>query len=218
VPFTREQFLDVFARYNEAVWPFPIVAIGIALVILRTWTQPSWRVATWAALGAMWVWMGVVYHWRFFATINPAARLFALMFVAQGIVLAWVAVRRSPVGNEPVGRARTVAGFGLALYALLAYPAVGYLAGQRYPAMPTFGLPCPTVMFTFAALLLIPGASRAAFVLPALWAFVATSAAWSLGMVEDYALLPAALITVALGLLPVAGRSRMPPKTATQSR
>ena len=31
LPFTVEQFLDVFAQYNQAVWPIQIVAYVLVL-------------------------------------------------------------------------------------------------------------------------------------------------------------------------------------------
>jgi hypothetical protein len=42
LPFTVEQFLGVFSRYNEAIWPAQLVAyaLGLAAVGLALWRQP----------------------------------------------------------------------------------------------------------------------------------------------------------------------------------
>src|SRR5690606_31807492 len=78
----------------------------------------------------------------------------------------------------------------------------------------TFGLPCPTTLFT-VGLLAFLARPYPAYVLavPLLWSAVGTSAAFGLGMYEDLGLIAAGLI--AAGLLAVrlsfgAGRVRRP--------
>ena len=41
------------------------------------------------------------------------------------------------------------------IFAVLIYPARTYLMGHRYPAFPTFGLPCPTTLFTIGLLVFL---------------------------------------------------------------
>jgi hypothetical protein len=88
------------------------------------------------------------------------------------------------------------------VYALIVYPALGYWFGHRYPAAPTFGLPCSTRIFTFGMLLwtnrrvplyLLP--------IPLAWLFIGFWAAVSLGMTEDFGLLAAGLIGALLIIL-----------------
>ncbi|WP_394339066.1 DUF6064 family protein [Methanosarcina sp. UBA289] len=31
----------------------------------------------------IWLWMGIVYHWSFFASINPVAHIFGVLFVLR---------------------------------------------------------------------------------------------------------------------------------------
>lgn len=58
----------------------------------------------------------------------------------------------------------------LIVYALIAYPLIGPAVGPRYPAMPTFGLPCPVTIFTVGALLLtLSPVPRSVFIAPAAW-------------------------------------------------
>ncbi len=79
MPFSIEQFFEVFARYNLAVWPLQIVAFlaGIVVVLLL-WSNSRGGAAMIAVtLSAMWLVNGIGYHWLYFSTINPAARLFA---------------------------------------------------------------------------------------------------------------------------------------------
>ncbi len=85
----------------------------------------------------------------------------------------------------------------LSIYALVIYPLVGRLAGHAYPRIPTFGLPCPTTIFTLGMLLLarrpVPWSL---FVIPIGWSFVGAVAALELGVPQDLALPAAALIAL----------------------
>ena len=91
LPFTIEQFLGVFARYNEAVWPMQVVLNALAAVAigLAVRERRGSNRAIAAILGLLWLWTGVVYHLLYFSTINQAAYLFCVLSVAQSaIVLA----------------------------------------------------------------------------------------------------------------------------------
>jgi hypothetical protein len=93
------------------------------------------------------------------------------------------------------GRARGL-GIGLALYALV-YPALNVLADHTYPASPTFGVPCPTGIFTVG--LLLTTANRPPIpvvVAPVLWAVIGGSAALVLGVATDYVLLACSVLLV----------------------
>src|SRR5688500_2245046 len=97
--------------------------------------------------------MGIVYHALYFSRVNPAAWLFAGVFLLQSALLLHAAVSRGGLSFRTRADLPGIAGAVLAAYALVAYPLIGYASGQRYPETPTFGLPCPTVIFTFGVLL-----------------------------------------------------------------
>ena len=209
LPFTAADFFAVFARYNTAVWPAQLLLLGVALWICVAVARGAWRRATLGLLAALWVWMAVGYHLRFFAAINPAARIFAILFLAAAGLLAWAALARRELGPRPTGP-RRIAGWSLVAYALVLYPLLGLADGQRYPAFPTFGLPCPTTLFTLGVLLLLSASTpRVLFVPPLLWAAVGTSAAVGLGVVEDLGL-AAGGVLAGLFLVRRGGRRRAP--------
>jgi hypothetical protein len=203
VPFTLDQFLDVFGRYNEAVWPLQLLLLAMAAVAIAAAVRggrSGSRVAS-TILAILWIWMGVVYHALFFRPINPAALLFAVAFVAEGVLIAWLGVVRSTLKFKPHRGAGTTIGFVLILYALLIYPAIGYAIGHSYPLSPTFGVPCPTTIFTFGMLLLCASPrSRAVLVIPAAWAVLGAFAATRLGMWEDIGLVVAAVVAITVVL------------------
>lgn len=200
-PFTPDQFFGVFTRYNEALWPAPLVllAFGSALVLVAYFAPKRSRFVV-GGLAALWAWSAIAFHFAFFATVTSAAYFYGALFLVQAALLAWhgLHTRRLHLAT-PLDRPARIVGAALALYALIGYPLVAALLGQRYPAQPTFGLPCPTTILTFA---LVAWCLRpvpwSLLVIPIGWTLVATSAAVSFGVGEDYGLLLAAVLTIAV--------------------
>lgn len=196
MPFTREQFLSVFQDYNLSVWPMQVVLVlfGLTAVYLAVDRRKYSNKIIPGVLSFLWLWMGVVYHFLFFRAINPAATVFAALFVVQGIVLAFSGLIRNSLSFEFRSDAYGLTGGALLLYALVVYPILGYLQGHGYPQSPTFGLPCPTTIFTFALLLWADKRVPVyVLVVPFFWSLLGSSAAASLGILEDIGLLVAGL-------------------------
>ena len=194
LPFTRDQFLSVFVAYNRQ---FVVVAaalwIGCLGTLAAVWRNPprSSRLLS-LVLSAMWLWSGLVYHALLFTTINPAAWLFAALFVVQAGLFVWPAGARVEYFSSD--RSMSIGGTVFIAYAL-AYPFLTLASGPRYPAMPTFGVPCPTDILTIGVLLTVRGhVPLTPAIIPLLWGFVGGSAAVLLSVPTDYVLLGAALL------------------------
>lgn len=145
-------------------------------------------------LAALWLWMGVVYHLIFFSTINKAAELFGALFIVQALIFIFSGVLSSRLSFGFRSDVQGVLGAVLITYALVGYPMIGMAFGHVYPAAATFGVPCPTTIFTFG-LLLGAGVNTRFYVLliPMLWSLIGLWAAISLGMYEDLGLAVSAL-------------------------
>jgi hypothetical protein len=201
LPFTAEQFYDVFRRYNEALWPAPVFLTGLAVAaipLLFVARRQSGRALS-AVLAFLWAWLGVAYHLAFFTSINPQAYTFSAVSLIGAAVFLWQGVVRRRLVFRWQSGARGAAGAALLGFALLVYPAWSWLAGHRYPATPTFGLPCPTTLFTLGLLaFLVSPYPRSVLVVPLLWCLVGASAAWLLGVPQDLGLVAAGLVGVVL--------------------
>ena len=199
MPFTVQQFFEVFGRYHAALWPAPVLLNVLAvLAIVLAWRgkEREGRLVS-AILSVLWGWMAVAYHAAFFTAINPAAWLFAAVFLLGAACLAWQGVARSRLRFTFRRDGWGWAGAGLIAYALVAYPLLGLALGHRYPETPTFGLPCPTTIFTIGLLLwAVPPMPRSVLVVPALWAVVGSTAAFLLGVYQDLGLIAAAAAAV----------------------
>lgn len=212
IPFTIEEFLNVFKKYNESVFPAQYFAYFFGLIvvlILYTKSKNSGKLIS-GILSLFWLWMGIVYHIIYFSAINKIAIVFGIAFIIQGILFLIVGVMTDKLKYElelsKIGISQIIAIIFI-VYAMLGYPILNQLFGHLYPYSPIFGLaPCPTVIFTFAVLLLcykkIP---IYLIIIPFLWSIIGFSAAFNLGMIEDYGLVVAGII----GLLFILKNNRM---------
>jgi len=197
-PFTVEQFIKIFHNYNLAVWPmqvfFYLLAISlIYLSIIRTSFGDKFISIV---LSFFWFWMGIIYHFGFFSAINNAAYLFGIIFIIQGFLFLYFGFFLSKLSYSFRPDIYGLTGTIFILYALIFYPLVGLIAGHRYPDSPTFGLPCPTTIFTLGLFLWtdkklpIP-----VLIIPLLWSLIGTMAAFNFDIKEDFGLLISGIVT-----------------------
>lgn len=203
LPFTTEQFLQVFRDYNLAVWPIQVLFVVTAIAIIyflikRKSYSDSFINGT---LGFYWIWMGLVYHILYFSSINKAAIVFGTVFIVQGIMFIYFGLFKKELNYEYQAGLKGITSVLLFLYALIFYPLLGYSAGHIYPYNPTFGLPCPTTIFTFGVLLQLVRISKKMFVIPVIWTVIGFTAALNLGVYEDVGLLVAGIVTVLILIL-----------------
>jgi len=201
LPFTPDQFLAVFERYNTAVWPMQVMlvmlaAIAISLVLIRKSYSGK---AIVNILTFFWFWMGLVYHIFYFTSINQAAFIFGSLFIVQGLLFIWSGIIKNHLAFTLKAGLKETTGLLMILYALVIYPILGNFLGHAYPQSPTFGAPCPTTIFTFGILLLcyrrIP---LYLVIIPVLWSFLGLSAAMKLHIYEDFGLIISGLAALIL--------------------
>jgi hypothetical protein len=189
LPFSEEQFLSVFASYNDdtviviaALW----VLTAAALVALAMRRRGSTIVSL--MLVIHWAWAGAIYHLTYFADINPAARVFGALFLVQAVLFLWNGRLEYRWGRKP----RHVVSILFCTYALL-YPVLVLASGFHWPRMPSFGVPCSTTILTVGLLFAVePGRHRWLSAIPLGWAIVGGSAAVLLGVTPDFMLLAGA--------------------------
>ena len=204
MPFTVEQFLDVFKSYNIAVFPIQIVfnllALFCMVLVIKKYSFSSKVIS--GILSFLWIWIGIVYHFIFFSSINDAAYFFSVLFIAQSFIFFYAGVYKDYLKYE---LSKDWVGFigGLFIfYALLLYPLLGYYFGHGYPYQPTFGLPCPTTIFTLGLLLFTVKKLKWYLILiPVTWSLIGATAAIKLGILEDLGLFISGVTTFSILLL-----------------
>jgi hypothetical protein len=202
LPFSPDQFLDVFGAYNAAVWP-----VAVALWLVTTWTTVALvrgcaRPRVTSAVAAIhWLWSGVVYHAIFFTTINPVAWLFAALFVLEAIALIHAGVVRHRLTFTCERSARGSIAIVFLAYSL-AYPLLVILSGHQPLRAPLFAVPCPTTLFTAGLLLTARPVPVALLTVPVIWSLIGGTAAIVLHMMPDVMLFAAALSLIVYGSWP----------------
>lgn len=200
LPFTTEQFLNVFEAYNTAIWPLQvglyILAVGsVYLFSKRTIYNKTITVV----LSFLWIWMGVVYHVLYFSVINKAALIFGVAFFLQGLMFLYFGIFRRSLSFKLSRNLYSIIGVLFIFYALVVYPVLGYNMGRVYPESPTFGLPCPTTIFTFGILLMaVKKLPYVLLIIPFIWSIIGFSAAFTLGIIEDTGLIIAGISSTVL--------------------
>lgn len=211
MPFTAEQFFDIFRTYNSELWPVQVLLnfLGLLAVILIALRRRWSGVIVSSILAALWVWTGTAYHIAFFARINPLAYGFGALSIVGGLLFAWHGVIRRSLTFAFDKSPRAGVGSALIAFALVDYPVWATLAGHAFPELPTFGLPCPTTIFTIGVLSLASGTSlRKVLIVPILWSLVGSQAAFLFDVKPDLALLIAGAAAIGLFIWPRLAKNR----------
>jgi Family of unknown function (DUF6064) len=200
LPFTLEQFFNVFTTYNSAIWPAQIVAYVLGVIVVFALLGPgrtSDRLVS-AILGLMWLWTGALYHGVFFSSINKVAFGFGVLFMVQGAALVYAGVVLDRLRFAINYGFQAVIGAGFILYASLVYPLISVVTGHSWPDLPMFGVaPCPVTIFTFGLLLMTTRRfSHWLLLIPFIWSLIGGSAAILLDVRQDWLLLVSGLIAV----------------------
>ena len=199
LPFTRDQFFALFVEYNKGVWPVQLGAyvLGLAMIFLLFVPAHGRNRIIGVGLAAMWAWTGIVYFWRYFASINPAADAFGALFLLQAALFLYSTAIRGHEKFRVSHGIRAWAGWSLIGYAMVLYPLIGLGGEHLLPAVPMFGItPCPVTIFTLGLLLLARPMAWWLLVIPFLWTLVGGSAALLLGVAQDWFLLLSGVVAV----------------------
>lgn len=197
LPFTTEQFLQLFRDYNTTFFPVQILLYLLACAVIFFSVKRIHHADQIinGILGFFWLWMGIAYHLIFFTGINKAAYAFGSIFIVQGLLFFYYGVVKQKLSYHFTQSISGVLGLILVTFALAIYPLLSHSFGQIYPEVPTFGLPCPTTIFTFGVLLWSEKKfPKIMLVIPFCWSLLGFSAAIALGIKEDIALIIAGIL------------------------
>jgi len=180
-------FESINGAFGPVAWGLVVLALPwLALRVRRGGREggaasavPFARVPL-GVLAACWLFVAWAFLFERFAPINWPARYFGAAFVLQAVLLGALAASSDLRANTGT-RSRAVAGYGLALWALLGHPMLALVSGRTWRQAEVFGLaPDPTVIATLGMLLLVEapegrGAGRLlrfAMLVPIAWCVV----------------------------------------------
>ena len=195
-PFTKEQFFDLFERYNWGVFPAQLVLLFLAFgAVVLVHSKLGFRTkAIGSFLGLLWFWTGIVYHIAFFSQINPIAIFFGAAFIIQGVLLVLTTYRSDVFNFSFAASGKDYLAYFFILFGLILYPLIGLVEGHKLSQTIAIGLPCPSTIVTFGFLLLAARRlPRYLLIIPSLWSIIGLTAAISFGVYQDIVMLVAAI-------------------------
>ena len=146
LPFTRDQFFDVFAAYNASLWPFALalwlLTVGAVAMLARD--RPGAARIFSLLLAIQWAWAALAYHAAFFSAINPAAWFFAALFLIEAGLLAWMGALRNTLHLSRARSPRHYLSWALVGYALL-YPGIVWAPPPNAPLNGASGVTSPMI-------------------------------------------------------------------------
>lgn len=202
--FSPRTYYRMFELYHAQIWPIHLAVLGsvVAIVVrLRREDECGGRAIA-GLLALSWLWVAIAFHLQRYATINWAAKYFAVLFVIQGLLLVWHGVVR---GRLRFGLSREWAArmaVGLLFVALMLEPIAGRIAGRAWRQVEIFGVtPDPTAVATLALLALsVPRAPRVLLVIPVTWCAIGGATLWALGSAEAWVVLLSGLSGLILAI------------------
>jgi hypothetical protein len=202
LPFSQNDFFYLFKIYNNNIFSFEIFLylLGIISLTVLITRYSARNLIISSVLAIFWLWNGVVYHLMYFTKINKAAYIFGIVFILQGLIFFYHGIIRNKFNFEFSKSVKNIFGLIVILYGIVFYSVLGYFFGHIYPFSPVFGAaPCPTVIFTWGILLMNKGKSSfIILIIPAIWSIIGTTAAFKLGVIEDYGLIISAVTSIIL--------------------
>ncbi len=197
LPFTNDQFFQVILEYNQSIFPFQLVIIAagfFAVWLLFRKKSIADKYIT-SFLGFLWIWIGIVYHFIFFTTINPAAYGFGALFIIQGILTLQRLYAKKQLNFISKAGLKSYTGYFFIAYGLILYPAISFLTEQSMPKTIALGLPCPSTIMTFGFFILAAQKfPKHLLVIPVIWAVIGISAALNIGVIQDLMIIVAAVV------------------------
>lgn len=86
-------------------------------------------------------------------------------------------------------------GYLFLVFGLVIYPIISYVLEGSFVKTISFGLPCPTTIFTLGILMLADNRfPKYLLIIPTLWAVIGVFAAVNFGVYQDYIMLIAAIM------------------------
>jgi len=188
LPYTADSYFAQIAQYHQAIWPVQLLILALVLTCMSLTlmqTVHASRLVS-AILAGAWIWTGAIFHDVFFAELNFAAPIYAGLFVAQGLLLAWAGVVRAQIQLQYELKPLAWAGLLLLIIAMVAYPVADLGSGRLWQQLRLPGLtPTPTAIFTCGILLMTRRPLLRFQVLPVVWLVVAAGTGWVLAIIPD---------------------------------
>lgn len=191
--FSPAAYWALFEQENTALWPAPILAVGLACVLIAAALRPTDRscAVAFALIAVAWAWVGWSFMWHRYAGINWAARYATPAFVLQAAIMFGLGIAQrflsTPWGRTPM----RFWGIAIIGYAALLHPLWSVLSDRPLSTAEVVGLaPDPTAIATVGAAFVV---SRGVvqwiiLIVPTVWLATSATTMFAMGEPQAWAL------------------------------
>ena len=198
--FSPRTYYRMFELYHQEVWPVQLLALAGAVLIIAFLWRANERsgVVIAALLATMWLWVGISFHLMRYATINWAARYFAVLFVTQAALVVWYGIVRRRMTFRPTKSGGRWLAPAVFIAAIVLPPLSGLATDRTWTQVELFGLtPDATAVATLALVLVGPDpAPRMLALVPLAWCAIGAATMWAMASGEAWVSIAAVLAGV----------------------
>lgn len=207
IPFSADVYFRLLERISETWWPLHLVSLvlGAAALVLALFVRKYEHRGRLACLlmVPVWAFVAVVFFIQHYAQLNWAGNYVGYAFLAQAILLLWLALTGFGLSKAPAANTHPVAGsrpaiigvaigIAIAVTGLIAQPLIAPLlvatdSGSSWWQAQVFGIHAdPTAITTLGLMLILLRGWRLWLVafMPMLWLLLSGLTLWVLEAVE----------------------------------
>ena len=160
-----EQFFELIKSYNDTFWPLIVLTylLGIIAIYLAYKKSELSNKIISGILAFFWIWSGLIfwivtfgpYPFSMFNISIPGIWVvLGIAFIIQGCLFIFYGIYKPSLSYKTEFDSYFYLGLVFILYAMLAFPVIGFFTEHPYPYYPIFGIAsCPITIFTFGMLL-----------------------------------------------------------------
>lgn len=202
IPFTADIYFRLIERMSETFWPLHLLTLLLGVAAVWLAFKNHSRLAC-LLIAPVWAFVGFAFFIQRYAELNWAGGYIGYFFLAQAILLLFIALTGAGLDNAIRKRPSAVIGIFIALVGGIGLPFITPITGGAWLQAEVFGIhPDPTAMTTLGlTLIMFRGWGLWLMaIIPALWLLISGLTLWVLGATEAIVLFTVLAIAL-LGLV-----------------
>lgn len=183
IPFTADIYFRLIERMSETFWPLHLLTLMLAVVAIWLAFKNHYRFAS-LLIAPVWAFIAIAFFIQRYAELNWAGSYIGYFFLAQTLLLVFIAMTGYGLDNLSRKRPLVVMGFIIMLVGLMGVPFMGPLTGGNWSQAEVFGIHAdPTAVTTLGLSLIIfrGWALWLIALIPLLWLLLSGLTLWVLG-------------------------------------
>lgn len=198
IPFTADIYFRLIERMSETFWPLHLLTLLLGVAAVWLAFKNHSRLAC-LLIAPVWAFVGFAFFIQRYAELNWAGGYIGYFFLAQAILLLFIALTGVGLDNAIRKRPPAVIGIFITLVGVIGLPFITPINGGAWLQAEVFGIhPDPTAMTTLGlTLIMFRGwALWLIAIIPALWLLITGLTLWVLGATA--AIVVIAVLAIAL--------------------